>query len=354
VVAGLDLARDRMDSKVSDVSTTTLRFPRLAAPIVEAQSENPANETRQDSAGVFLQDEWTLRPGLKAVLGARYNAFDSALLKTTNPHLTTGSKDVGHVSFAGALVYEPGTKAALRASYSQGFRQPSLLELYEGTAHGGGGLLYPNPDLGPETSDNYELGARIAAGPLQLDAAAFYTRARDYVNPTLCTGGAPCPPQAIPDVDRVYANVNGARTRGIELQATCGLGSLPAELFAEGTWLRREFEYATYTTPDTGLPGLGGRGGLRFGRTRAHDRRWFAEVSLRAASEAKEAVSSSDSVHYPGWSVLGARAGIEVGTRVPVAFTIEAGNILDAAYRSSQESLYQPGRHLLAKVAARF
>jgi outer membrane receptor protein involved in Fe transport len=102
VVAGFDLARDRMDSNVSDVSTTTLRFPRLPAPIVQVESESPVNETRQDSAGLFLQDEWTLRPGLKAVLGARYNWFDSALLYTTNPNLATGSKSVGHVSFAGA------------------------------------------------------------------------------------------------------------------------------------------------------------------------------------------------------------------------------------------------------------
>lgn len=354
IVAGVDLARDRMDAAVSDVTTTTLRFPRLPAPIVQVDSESPVNESRQDSAGLFLQDEWTLRPGLKAVLGARYNWFDSALISTTNPNLTAGSKTVGHLSFAGAIVYEPTTSSALRASYSQGFRQPSLLELYEGTAHGGGGLLYPNPGLAPETSDNYELGGRVQAGTFQLDASAFYTRARDYVNPTLCTGAAPCPPQAIPDVDRVYANVNGAKTRGVELQASLGLGSLPFELFAEGTWLRREFEYAAFTTSDTGLPGLWGRGGLRFGQTRGHDRRYFAELSVRAASEADEDLSAAESVHYPGWAVLGARAGIELGARVPVAFTVEAGNLLDKAYRSSQETLYQPGRYVLAKIVTRF
>jgi len=232
--------------------------------------------------------------------------------------------------------------------------QPSLLELYEGTAHGGGGLLYPNPRLDPETSDNYELGARLEAGPLRLDAAFFYTRARDYVTTVACGGDAPCPPQAIPEVDRVYANVNGARTRGLEVSATLGLGSLPAELFAETTWLHREFEYAELTTSDTGLPGFWGRGGLRFGRTRSSERRYFAELSVRAASDADEEVSPSETLHYRGWAVLNARAGIELGTRVPVALTLEAGNLLDKAYRSSQETLYQPGRHVLAKIVTSF
>jgi hypothetical protein len=42
------------------------------------------------------------------------------------------------------------------------------------------------------------------------------------------------------------------------------------------------------------------------------------------------------------------------GSRVPVALTLEVGNILDKAYRPAQESLYQPGRYVLAKVVTRF
>jgi hemoglobin/transferrin/lactoferrin receptor protein len=353
VVAGLDLVRDRMDSSITDVSTTTLTFPRLPAPIVEVTTQTPESRTRQDSAGLFAQDEWTLGPGFKAVLGLRYNAFDSALLSTTNPNLETGSERSGHLSFAGALVYEPSARSAVRASYSQGYRQPSLLELYEGTAHGGGGLLYPNPLLEPETSDNYELGARLEAGIVALDASLFYTRARDYVATVPCPGSPACPSDAVPG-DRVCANVNGARTRGAEAQATCRLGSLPAELFAEGTYLHREFEYPAFTTSRTGLPRLSGRGGVRVGRTRARERRSFAEISVRAASEADEEAAPGDVVHYPGWAVLNARAGIELGTRVPLLFSVEAGNLLDKAYRSAQETLYQPGRHVLAKVVASF
>lgn len=355
VVAGLDVVRDTMDSTVSDVTTTTLTFPRLPRPIVDVATENPVNESRQDSVGVFLQDEWSLAHRLKLVLGARYNTFESALLTTTSPNLETGSTRNGKLSGAASLLYEPTSGSAVRASYSQGYRNPSLLELYEGTAHGGGGLLYPNPGLSPEKSDNFEVGARLATSGLSIDASAFYTRARDYVTTRLCAEGAPCPTGAVPGVDRVYDNVNGARTRGVELAATWRFDSLPLELFGEATYLQREFDYTDFTTSDTGLPRLWGRGGLRVGRSRSQERGFFAELSARAASEADEEVTPGTLEHYPGWATVSARGGIDFGSsRVPVALTVEVGNILDKAFRPAQESLYQPGRHLLAKIATRF
>jgi hemoglobin/transferrin/lactoferrin receptor protein len=354
LVAGFDLVRDTMDSNVTDTTTTTLTFPRLPRPLVDVATESPANETRQDSAGVFLQDEWAFAPRLKLVLGARYNTFESSLLSTTDENLDEGSSRNGKLSAAASLLFEPSRHSSLRASYSQGYRNPSLLELYEGTAHGGGGLLYPNPDLAPETSDNLEAGARLATARLSIDASVFHTRARDYVTTRLCGGDAPCPPGAIPGTDRVYDNVNGARTRGLELSAAWRLDSIPLELFGEATYLHREFEHASFTTTDTGLPRLWGRGGLRVGRTGSRQSRFFGELWVRAASETDEELAPGQLEHYPGWTTLSARGGVELGSKVPVGLTLEVGNILDEAYRPAQESLYQPGRHVLAKIVTRF
>lgn len=354
VVAGVDLARDDMDAAVTDVTTTTLTFPRLPRPIVDSESENPTSQSRQDSAGAFLQDEWAVGRQLKVVLGGRYNTFASSLLSTTNENLETGTTRRGRFSGTASVVYEPTPASVLRASYSQGYRNPSLLELYEGTAHGGGGLLYPDPKLDPETSDNFEIGGRVSAGRFSLDASGFYTRARDYVTTRICDAGAPCPGGATPGVDRVYDNVDGARTRGAEISAALRFGPLPLELFGETTYLHREFEYADFTTSRTGFPAWWGRGGLRIGRTGVHDGTVFGEVCVRAASAADEDLSADETVHYPGWAILSARGGTSFGSRVPVALTVEVGNILDKAYRPAQESLYQPGRYAIAKLVTRF
>ena len=69
----------------------------------------------------------------------------------------------------------------------------------------GGGIIYPNADLDPETSNNYEIGARYDNGKLILDASVFYNDARDYI--------ATVTIDAATDTSR-YINVGKARTRG--------------------------------------------------------------------------------------------------------------------------------------------
>lgn len=70
----------------------------------------------------------------------------------------------------------------MRASYAQGYRSPILQELYVDTAMGqAGGTTYANPDLKPETSDNFEIGARWSSAYVSADIAAFYSEADDYI-----------------------------------------------------------------------------------------------------------------------------------------------------------------------------
>jgi hemoglobin/transferrin/lactoferrin receptor protein len=354
-VSGLDLVHDAMDATVTDSSVTTITLPRVPAPIVSTEVQSPANESSQFSAGAFVQEEWSFRPQWRLVFGTRYNVFRSALDTTTNENLATGSSTNGHLSSSLALMFQPSASTLARASYSQGYRNPSLLELYEGTAHGGGGLLYPNPALEPEQSDNLEIGTRLDWGPLLLDSSAFYTRARDYVTTRLCDGAAPCPGGAIVGTDRVYDNVDGATTWGVEASLAYRLRGWPVEVFGEGTYLRREFEYATYSTEKTGLPRVWGRAGVRVGRTSATERGYFVEVSTRAAGPADEYVSATDTLRYPGWAIVSARGGIDIGGQaIPAQLVLEVGNLLDKAYRPAQESLYQPGRHLIVKIVTRF
>lgn len=355
VVTGLDLVHDAMDATVTDSSVTTITLPRVPVPIASTKVQTPANVSSQVSAGAFVQEEWSLRPQWRLVLGTRYNVFRSSLDATTNENLATGSSTNARLSSSVALLFQPGVSALARASYSQGYRNPSLLELYEGTAHGGGGLLYPNPDLEPETSDNVEVGARIHRGPLLLDSSVFYTRARHYVTTRLCDGVAPCPTRAAEGIDRVYDNVDGATTWGLEASLAYRLRRWPVEFFGDWTYLQRRFEYATFSTDDTGLPRIWGRAGVRVGRAGTAARRDFAEVFVRAAGQAYESVTAADRLRYPGWAIVSARGGIDIGGHaLPAQLVFEIGNLFDKAYRPAQESLYQPGRHVIARIITRF
>lgn len=354
VVGGVDLVRDEMDATVSDVTRTTIIMSRLPAPSISTSTENPRNQTRQDSAGVYIQDEWAPHRTLKLIAGVRVSAFDSSLRSTTNTNLQPGSKTRGHMTGTASVVYQPGPAATFRASYSQGYRHPNLLELYEGTAHGGGGLLYPNADLDPEVSDNVEIGARLQGRGLSLDLSAFMTDARHYVATRYCGGDAPCPTGAVTGTDRVYDNVDGARTNGLELAATAKIPGTPVEVFAEATWLRRRFEHTTWSTWNTGMPNIWGRAGLRTEVGLGHGLRGFGEVALRAASDTTESLSATEDVTFAGWAATNLRLGVDLGRTTAHMVVIEVGNLFDRAYRPAQESLYQPGRHIIAKVVTGF
>ena len=65
-------------------------------------------------------------------------------------------------SFAAAWARELGAAARLSASWGQGFRAPTMNELY---SPGWGGWYAGNPELAPERAENLELAVHISPGP---------------------------------------------------------------------------------------------------------------------------------------------------------------------------------------------
>ena len=85
----------------------------------------------------------------------------------------------------------------------------------------GGEYTYANPDLKPETSDNFEVGARWDGRWASVDAALFYNKTDDYITSV-----------TIGEVNGVDAsemqNVSEATTFGLEMAVNmrpfeCGL-----------------------------------------------------------------------------------------------------------------------------------
>lgn len=78
--------------------------------------------------------------------------------------------------FRGAVHYEPIKYTHLRASFGQGVRFPSVAERYAATSNGGV-IIFPNPDLRPETGWAAEIGAKqvfkLGSWKGILDVAGF-------------------------------------------------------------------------------------------------------------------------------------------------------------------------------------
>jgi outer membrane receptor for ferrienterochelin and colicins len=105
----------------------------------------------------------------------------------------------------------PSAGGTLRGSVGRGFRAPTMAERFVNTVALGFRIV-PNPNLRPETGWSVELGHTSAPlfRAMRLDAAVFWTEARDLIEPRLVV--------VPPDTVRIQLqNVAAARIAGIDL-----------------------------------------------------------------------------------------------------------------------------------------
>ena len=138
-------------------------------------------------ASGYLQDEITLKDlPVSFILGTRYDHYKST---------AKGNKDVkeGKWSSKGAVSITPTEWSMLFASYSEAFRAPTMMEMYNDSIHFQMGPVAnrwrPNPNLKPESTRTAEYGFGLRFDDvfmerdnLQFKASYFDTKAKDYIN----------------------------------------------------------------------------------------------------------------------------------------------------------------------------
>ncbi|MCE8004567.1 TonB-dependent receptor domain-containing protein [Billgrantia ethanolica] len=156
---------------------------------------------------LFIEDEWWLRDDLALTLGGRYENHDAFS---------------GHFTPRGYLVWNADDSWTLKGGVSRGYKTPTLNQLRDGinnvTAQGAR-LLIGNPELQPEKSTNYEIGAHYdnLAG-FSAGATFFHTDFTDRIVTASerAVTGHPTIPDGIYDQ---AINIGEAQTQGVELEA---------------------------------------------------------------------------------------------------------------------------------------
>ena len=120
----------------------------------------------QHTADAFAQFDWNPHPKFNVIAGLRFDYFSEA--------------DLSHVSPKVGLMYKVGP-CSLRASYADGFRAPTLKEMYMDFYMGNIFMIYGNPDLKPETSHNFSLSAEYLKGKHNLTVTGFYNRVQHRI-----------------------------------------------------------------------------------------------------------------------------------------------------------------------------
>ena len=148
---------------------------------------NTANITgthQTDNLAAYLQYDHRIvnRLSLSAGVRLEYYRMDNSF-KEANIQIGNWLCPVRPVVRAG-LNWEIYKAGFLRASFGQGYRNPSITEKFARKDIGGVGV-YPNPDIKPERGYNAELGYKqlYKFGPITgtLDVAGFYTEYHDMI-----------------------------------------------------------------------------------------------------------------------------------------------------------------------------
>lgn len=342
LIAGVETLYDSLDATTDNTTTVDSPMPPPSGTHTVTTTNYEYDATMQTTA-VFLQDEWALPADFALTLGARQTWVTSELEDTNNPDLdekdTTDSQPV----FSAGLTYGGFQDLALRAQFSQGYKAPNLQQLYIGTVHGGSQPTYPNPDLSPETSNNYEVGARYSDGALMVDVAAFLSDAEDYITTTSVTGG------------QQFSNVDEAETYGVELETSYSLAAWHLTPYAQGTWMKREFTSGGSSTFKTGHPEFSGRLGVRYDRDfTERGLRLYGDVYARGAVEAKEELSSGDVNTYAPWETLNLSMGCAFGEERQHFVNVSLNNIFDRKYSMASSSIDEAGMNAVVKIGTSF
>ena len=148
---------------------------------------------------VYLQEDWRVTDQLNLVAGVRADYH---------------SKYALHVTPKLSVMYKPTGVLTLRAGYAQGFRSPTLKELYEEYDMGGIGLFtyYGNPDLKPETSHQFSLSAEVTKGIFYASLSGYYNRFDGRI--TSASMGNTTAEKPYPDM--MYINADRSKSIGVE------------------------------------------------------------------------------------------------------------------------------------------
>lgn len=364
LIAGYEFNYDDLSAETETHSRTKMKMPPDAPRNTYAPHTYAVNDGHQMMNAVFASMESLVADDLTLSYGARYTWVDSEV-KTKSGHNeasedinkptppdpgrpgftkeSTESKKNSRVVFNVGGVWRGIEHTAVRATWAQGFRTPNLMERYIPTSMGGGTVI-TNPDLKPETSNNFELGVRFASGPAMLDIAAFYSDADDYITSVNVGGQTGAVYQ--------YRNVAKAKTHGIELTASWRFEN-GVEPYVSGTWIRRKLEQDGYSTYDSGTAELSGRYGVKWSGDLAglsvHADAYACSQSATKQYVFDEKATSS----FAGSTTFNLTGGVAFGPED--AYSLDAGfyNLTDKLYKLS-DSIYEPGRYFTVKLNAKF
>lgn len=156
---------------------------------------------------LYLQDKWSFAPKWNAYIGGRYDhykKYDGYSQYVDQERKTFDSASYNKFSPKLSLDYAANDSLNVYVSYGKSFNPPILYQVYRYTEKGT--IYHQNPDLNPETTDTWELGAKTKLSEkTEVNASLFHAKTDDYIKAVAYQGG------------KQYQNIGEAKTHGFEI-----------------------------------------------------------------------------------------------------------------------------------------
>jgi len=140
--------------RIDDRNTEWIYNP--AGEIIEKTEEVSLHDAGRNNFGIYLDDKIQVSKTLSLNLGGR---FDYVQTSNLTPEGKRPSKHDEFLSLYVGTVVQATSHLSLLANVGRSFRFPTVSELFY-TGLTGRGTVFGNPDLEPEESLNFDLGAR--------------------------------------------------------------------------------------------------------------------------------------------------------------------------------------------------
>ncbi|GIZ12243.1 TonB-dependent hemoglobin/transferrin/lactoferrin family receptor [Pseudomonas sp. NCCP-436] len=139
--------------------------------------------------GLYLKDEISLTDNLTLTPGIRYDRYEYRPESGTSDYVLAGDSvmitDNKDSSWSGSLLlsWQASELATFYAQWAQGFRAPDVNELYSTFINSGMGYArVGNPNLKPEKSTGYEVGARLGDERAGGSISLFDNHYRNFID----------------------------------------------------------------------------------------------------------------------------------------------------------------------------
>ncbi|MHC5306738.1 TonB-dependent hemoglobin/transferrin/lactoferrin family receptor [Bartonella sp. LJL80] len=304
----------------------------------------------EDEIG-FLENRFRLTPGV------RYDWFDHRPQETYTYEKAAGftgypsSNSGSRLSPKLRMEWDALDKVTLYAQWAQAFRAPSATELYMNYTSPGYYYISGNPDLKPETSNGYDIGAKLGDESLGGSVSLFSNYYRNFID-TVELGAS----REFLFSRQQYINRARVRISGVEAKAhwvlSNGWHTNAALAYAEG----KDTENDEHLNSVPALKGIVGVGYAQ--------ENWGSDVTLTAAAKRNKVEENSDYAKTPGYTLVDLTGWWEpVGKKGP---RLQAGvyNLFDKRYWNAvdlpasssvpKDYFSEPGRSFKVSIVQKF